>query len=83
LVYRKVNLGLSDLGKYTRAFKKNSQIVESPFLSTTKSRLIAMAFPGTNNPVNELEVLFRTNRKFRILEITKQSANTLITMEEI
>lgn len=47
LVYRGVNLTKSELKKYTDAFKEGTPITEYPFLSSSKSRLIAMAF-GAN-----------------------------------
>lgn len=38
---------------------------------------------GISGYPNEKEVLFSSNRKFRILEITNESTYSLITMEEI
>jgi hypothetical protein len=38
---------------------------------------------GTGSGQNEHEVLFRPNRKFRVLEVTKLIGHSLIVMEEI
>ena len=37
---------------------------------------------GINDSPNEKEVFFSSNKTFRILDITKESTYTLITMEE-
>ena len=104
LVYRGVNLSKTELNRYINSFNKNLLVTEFSFISTSKSRLIAMSFNGNvlfrifsrtgkdiekitkfgiNGPYNEKEVLFHTNRKFRILDIKKEIAYSLITMEEI
>ena len=104
LVYRGANLSKRELNKYMNAFKNNSLITEYSFISTSKSRLIAMSFKGnvlfrmfsrTGKDIekitkfgisgysNEKEVLFRSNRMFRILDITNESTYKLITVEEV
>ena len=104
VVYRSANLTKVELKKYEDANKSDSTITEHSFVSSSKSRLIAMEYGGNvlfrilsktgkeiekiakfgiHESSNEREVLFRVNRKFRILEITNQFDYTLITMEEI
>jgi len=104
LVYRKVTLTAAELKRYRRALRENLPIVEYSFISSSKSRLIAMRFAGDTlfriysrtgkdiekiakfgafSSENEKEVLFRENRRFRVLGITKEATYTLITMEEI
>lgn len=104
LVYRGAHLNKNELNRYLKAFKENKIITEYSFISTTKSRLIAMSFKGnvlfrmfsrTGKDIekiakfgisgypNEREILFNSNRKFRILDIKKESDFTLITLEEI
>ena len=104
LVYRSANLTKQEIKRYTDALKNNELLKEYTFVSTSKSRLTAMAFSGNvlfriysqtgkeieniakfgkYNPPNEKEVLFKSNRDFRILEISKETAYTLITMEEV
>lgn len=46
LVYRKVSLTKTELNVYEEGLKNNSTIVETPFLSTSKARAVAMAFTG-------------------------------------
>jgi len=46
LVFRSVNLTKPELEKYKHALDSNTLITEPTFVSTTKSRLIAMAFNG-------------------------------------
>lgn len=46
VVYRSINLSKSELEKYARALVSSHLITEPTFLSTSKSRLIAMAFNG-------------------------------------
>lgn len=38
---------------------------------------------GTYHPQNEKEILFRPNLRFKVLQVTKQDAKTLITLEEV
>lgn len=104
LVYRGAHLSKTELNRYINAFKKNSLITEYSFISSSKSRLIAMSFKGnvlfrmfsrTGKDIekitkfgisgypNEKEILFRSNRIFRILDITNESTYMLITMEEV
>ena len=104
LVYRGVNLTEHALSKYMNACKQSHPVTENSFISTSKSRLIAMEYRGNvffriyskpgkeiekiakfgvSNSPNVEEVLFRSKRKFMILEIIKQVDYTLITMEEI
>lgn len=104
LVYRAAQLSKLELDRYVIAFKDNSIIKEFTFVSTSKSRLIAMAYRGnvvfrissrTGKDIekiskfgeygfsNEKEVLFRSNRNFKVLEVTEESDYTLITMEEV
>lgn len=104
LVYRSANLTTKEFQRYSRALISKNNIREYSFISTSKSRLTAMAFNGNtlfrmysrsgkeiekiakfgvSNAQNEKEVLFKPNRKFRILEIVRESNYSLITMEEI
>jgi len=104
LVYRAAHLSKLELERYFAACESNSTIKEYSFVSTSKSRLIAMAYRGNvvfrvssrtgkdvenlskfgkDSLFNEKEVLFRPNRNFKVLEVTKESDYTLITMEEI
>ncbi len=46
LVYRGVNLTSQELTLYQEAFKNKGKVKEYPFLSTSKSRLVAMEFKG-------------------------------------
>jgi len=46
LVFRKVFLSKSELEKYIAAYKEKKIITEQTFISTSKSRLIAMEFKG-------------------------------------
>lgn len=103
LVYRGVNLTRKELLKYIVANRVNEVLIEPTFISTSKSRLIAMEFGntlfrifsrtgkdiekiakfGTYSPPNEKEVLFKPNRRFRVLEVLDQGASILISMEEM
>ncbi len=46
LVYRSANLDKDELEIYLNAYKNNSPITEFSFISTSKSRLIAMQYNG-------------------------------------
>lgn len=46
LVYRGVHLSKTELEKYEKAFRNNKPLIEHTFVSTSKSRLVAMAFRG-------------------------------------
>lgn len=46
LVYRSANLSKVEREKYIVAFSSNKTLIEQTFVSTSKSRLIAMAFNG-------------------------------------
>lgn len=99
MVYRKVYLTANELKRYQNAFKNDTQIKEYAFISTSKSRLNAMHFPGnclfrihskTGKEIEKIakfdiekEILFRPNINFKVLEIGKEDNYTLITMEEI
>jgi len=52
-------------------------------LSKTGKEIALYAKYGLNSGQNEYEVLFRPNRKFTVLQVTKMSGHTLIIMEEI
>lgn len=104
LVYRAAQLTEAEIERYRVANRDNSILKECSFMSTSKSRLIAMAYRGnvvfrissrTGKDIekiskfgeygfgNEKEVLFRANRKFKVLELINESDYTLITMEEV
>lgn len=104
LVYRNVTLTKDGLRAYEEAWAGNRPIREYAFISTSKSRFVAMAFGGdvlfriysrTGKDVekiarfgkysssNEQEVLFKTNRRFNVLEVSRRESYTLISMEEI
>jgi hypothetical protein len=104
LVYRGVNLSPGELDKYRNGLIDDQPITEYPFISTSKSRMVAMEFRanvlfriyskfgkeiekiakyGLYNAQNEKEVLFKPNSIFNVLEITKESDYTLITLEEV
>ena len=104
LVYRSANLTTLELQRYSEALKTKDSLKEYSFISTSKSRLTAMAFNGNvlfrmysrsgkeiekiakfgpSDPPNEKEVLFKFNRKFKVLEIKEETNYSLITMEEI
>jgi hypothetical protein len=51
LVYRKVYLTKSELQQYNDSLKNSKVLKEYSFVSTTKSRLIAMEFEGTTTYV--------------------------------
>ena len=51
--------------------------------SRTGKEIEKIAKFGIHGYPNEKEILFKPNRKFRLLEITKERTLTLITMEEI
>ncbi len=46
LVYRGAHLSKVELNRYIDSFKHNSLVTEYSFISTSKSRLIAMSFKG-------------------------------------
>jgi ADP-ribosyltransferase exoenzyme len=46
IVYRGANLAKNELERYKKALKTNTPITEYSFVSTSKARLIAMAFNG-------------------------------------
>ena len=52
-------------------------------ISKTGKQIELYAKYGLESGQNEYEVLFRPNRKFTVLQVTKMSAHTLIIMEEI
>jgi hypothetical protein len=52
-------------------------------ISKTGKAIELYAKYGLESGQNEYEVLFRPNRKFGVLEITKMSGHTLIIMEEM
>jgi len=104
LVYRAAQLTEAEIERYRVACNDNSILKEYSFVSTSKSRLIAMSYRGnvvfrissrTGKDIekiskfgeydseNEKEVLFRANRKFKVLELVNESDYMLITMEEV
>jgi hypothetical protein len=52
-------------------------------LSRTGKDVEKLSKFGKGSLFNEKEVLFRPNRNFKVLEVTKESDYALITMEEI
>lgn len=74
LVYRKVHLTGEELTKYKNSLKNNKQFKEFPFTSTTKSRLIAMAFEGTT--------AYIPNCLFRIQTKTGKEIEKIAKFEE-
>jgi hypothetical protein len=61
LVYRKVYLTNDEITRYKINLKNNKPLREYPFISATKSRLIAMNFEGTTE--YEPNCLFRIQTK--------------------
>jgi hypothetical protein len=61
LVYRKVYLTITEYKRYEDYFKNSKALKEYSFISTTKSRLIAMEFEGTTSYVPNC--LFRIQTK--------------------
>ena len=61
-------------------FGKNCQFT---ILSQTGKEIETFTKYGFDSGQNEKEILFRPNRKFSILEITKKDSITLIVMEEV
>ena len=52
-------------------------------ISKTGKEIEAFAKYGSHHPQNEKEILFHPNCKFKVLEITKNDQQTLITSEEV
>ena len=104
LVYRAALLTEDEIKRYSDAFINNLVLKEYSFISSSKSRLIAMSFLGNvlfriysksgkdiekiskfgvHGTPNEKEVLFKTNRNFKVLDVKVEKDFTLITMDEI
>ncbi|CAM4258542.1 ADP-ribosyltransferase exoenzyme [Pedobacter westerhofensis] len=62
------------------SFGRNTRFV---IYSKTGKEIEKIAKYGKFDPANEKEVLFKSGRKFTILEVIKEAGYTLITMEEI
>jgi hypothetical protein len=103
IVYRGVKLNKKQIKIYQDSFKNGELVIEHPFLSTSKSRMVAQEYKknclfiissktgkdieriakyGTFNPPNEKEVLFKTNTKFKVLDIVKEKDLIEIILEE-
>lgn len=74
LVYRKVHLTKQELTMYRNALKNNKPLKEFTFISTTKSRLIAMNFAGTTT--------YAPNCLFRIQTKTGKEIDKIAKFDE-
>lgn len=74
LVYRKVYLTKYELNKYRNALKNNKPLIEFPYTSTTKSRLIAMTFTVTTG--------YTPNCLFRIQARTGKEIDKIAKFDE-